>query len=196
MKWCFGLLAMMMCVIQSGGVSTFCEEPEDHVVKDWSDGIRGHWEQVLTSKFIMSTDLIDQSCVNVNVSVEETPIKLIVHEHSIQHGYTNLVVNRTYSLTDPIFLNGQWYFQNKKHLPGYQLRCIKISKPGSNDDKDFVIWTGSDNLSLMVWARNSSYFTSTLLTNVTAFLKNIEYTGKYKTPVMTYNHTTCKHIKE
>ena len=171
---------------------------------EWGSGIGGEWEQYYSSKFITSTLLLDQSCVTVHVDVQKDPLQLNIYQKGIQHHNPNMVVTQNFSFTD-FERDVGWLpwgsgdgpsliFQNKKKGPGYLLRCAqKVNL--FNKQYDFVIWTGLDNLSLLVWVRDASRFKEKWKVSMDNFLEEIAYNTGYKTPVVTFDEGDKRCIK-
>jgi len=161
-----------------------CREPGFSFLNDpaWLAPLKGWWTQVLSSRYVVTTDLIDMNCAGVDVQVNGNT--LTVSRHAIQHGYPWRTVNETYILKDPQWIDGLITFHHGgRYDLGYQLRCLR---------NDLVVWTGTDNMTLLVWTLDADIFQTNLYHDVLAYLRTIDYHGGYKEPVVTFNHTVCK----
>lgn len=190
---CIGVVGILMGIATTG-MGSFCYDADSRTITDWNAQMDGAWEQVLSSRFVVTTDLIDMNCVDVNVSVNTTaPLSILVHRQSTQHGHADMRVNKTYKLTDARFTSGYWFFDNKKHKPGLQLRCIlpETETKNASGRSGLVIWTGEDNLTLMVWARNRTRFEMEWQIPIQKYLTGIDYKNQYKHPIETHNATYC-----
>ena len=198
-----GLLWMMLgsCVgdpqlTREGHKASFCNEPSDRLIRDWETQLTGSWKQVLSSYFLVSTDLVDMNCVDLEIRMaNKVPLAFQINQSSIQHENPALKVHTSYTLKDADLIDGYWVFNNTKHRPGYRLRCAR-TWAGDDDVEeikpfDVAVWTGTDNLSMMVWTRDVGEFYKTHSRNVTAFLKSIDFTGRYKRPIVTYDEKVC-----
>lgn len=189
-----GILLMCMTLCVGAKPSTFCNEPDDHLIKDWRTGLEGSWKQALSSYFLVSTDLVDMDCLDLDVVVKDDPVTIHVHQSSIQHQNPSLKVETSYLLTNASWNNEYWLFNNTKHRPGFWLRCVKTYhkiEKNTTAPLDLAIWTGTDNLSMMVWVRDVDEFNKKYINNVTAYLSMIDFVGRYKQPILTYNESIC-----
>jgi hypothetical protein len=91
-----------------------------------------------------------------------------------------------------IRIDDQHYIKNKNnHLFLRYYDDNKNLRKNTKAPVDLAIWTGTDNLSMMVWTRDIHEFHEKYIKNVTGYLSLINYSDHYKRPIVTYNETLC-----
>lgn len=157
----------------------------------WGDVLGGDWYQVLSSRYVTTTDLIDQNCVRNQVVVGRDPFLVMITRKAIQHRNPLLVSSDVFNLTHPRHTTPYWEFPHAHTKTSFYLRCAERHDPSQTSPGDILIWTSSDNLTMTVWSRDHAYFTTYQRNDVLHYLTEIEYVGPYKTPVDTFTENIC-----
>lgn len=130
----------------------------------------GEWDQVYSNLFVQSSTEIDLKCIKVNLSTTGFNATLISKSASL-HG----TAVQFQSLPEPVL-----QFSDTTWLIGTDMYLVRAGAPASH-----VVLTGTDDITLLVWARNRTAFLDSPTNEyVLEDLVRWNYTDQYKSPIL------------
>lgn len=139
--------------------------------------IDGVWYQALTSRFIITTEQIDQKCVTWVIGSNDT--HAAVNVTSRLHSYYGDENINTYAYTKTISDRNEFILQ-KNNVSGDTDLWIRETTPS------YVFLTGLDNMTFFVLARNMNLFYAQQ-GMILLQLREWDYFDGYKSPVLTFD---------
>ena len=167
--------------------------PRHHLRKqqeqDNFPNITGEWVQTFSNRYVQNTIEIDWDCVMVNI--ENINNTFSITKSASLHGQKNLTIRQTKLYSPSKDSQGRLLLKSKTPssvvVPDLYL---SYNGPFENaQSPEYLIFTGSNDLSLFVFAKNWENFQDNLKFIVLNLIQEIGYTNYYKTPMPSYADT-------
>lgn len=131
--------------------------------------IPSDYVQVYSNYYVQSTTEIDWKCIRVSVTQDQD--RLNVTKNGYLHGIYGSPVKSIMSYN----VTGKNKFKGEK-----ETLVLRV------ENEDYLLWTGTNNLTMYVWAKDYERFMDDHNDDVRDYLKTLNFTGMYKTPVFSF----------
>lgn len=133
--------------------------------------VHKNFVQVYSNYFVQTTSEIDIKCITVNVT--EDKYFMNITKTGLLHG---LEVSPFRSTS---------YF--RIHDDGKYVSDKETLVKRNDDDDNYIIWTGLNNITVYVWAKDFDIFLEKYNQEVLSNLQRLNYTGLYKSPLYSFS---------
>lgn len=157
--------------------------------------LQGEWSQVYNNRYVKETSEIDWDCINVNITdikfLNESKGNLILEKSAIIHHNIDSIYHK--SIDYNIYTNnGELVLHSVQELSVTNpILLMKKFGPIINEQYDYIILIGTDNLSLFILARDIDNFNSKYINEISDILIDMQFIGYYKSPLSSYT-SFCK----
>jgi len=150
----------------------------------------GDWIQIYNNRYVQESSEIDWDCTQVSIQGNQTHV--VIDKHSILHHNFDLPIHKSTDYSIYTY-NGELILNSIQPLSVTNpILVLKNTQPPipSDEPYDYVILTGTDQLTLFVLVRNIDVF-SKYLSDISTAIIDLHYTGYYLSPMSCYDLTLC-----
>jgi len=146
--------------------------------------ITGKWYQLWSNRYVQETSEIDWNCVKLEINYINNLYTF--NKSAIIHNNHNINIKKNITYI--------WSEKDDKFYPyPYQTIVnpiveIKIFGEISNNQYDYLVLTGKDNLSMFTIVRDIDKFNEKYIHQVSNLLFKYNYTGYYKSPLSSFTN--------
>ena len=144
------------------------------------EAFSGDWLQVKTSHYVQTTSEIDWFCTDVNVTkLDNNTVKISISPriHAIYYNHNKIVTT--------------YYIENDNNnivLNSTEPLLLRHTGPIIDDQYDYTILTGYDNVTLFVWARDFGRYYQYYDEEASQLIESWDYNTTYKEPSSVYSN--------
>lgn len=142
----------------------------------------GNWYQLWNNRYVQETNEIDWNCINVHI--HNTHDIFHLEKDAILHNNKNITIKKNYIYK----LNDDKFFPLLLESVINPVLEIKLLGPIYNNQYDYIVLTGADNLTMFTFTRDINIFNEKYLHDVSNALIKFNYTGYYKSPLISYTN--------
>lgn len=148
----------------------------------------GDWIQVYNNRYVQETSEIDWDCTNVSIRGNESILH--IEKHSILHQNFQIPIHKLTDYSIYTF-NGELILHSIQPLSVTNPILVLKTFYASNEQLyDYIILTGTDQLTLFVLVRNLDLF-SKYLNDISNAIIDLHYVGYYLSPKPCYDRSLC-----
>lgn len=136
--------------------------------------IHNDYVQVYSNYYVQSTIEVDWKCIRVGVTRDQENLNVT------KNGYLHGIYG------SPVQSSTSYNITNEKLHSDKDTLVLRV------ENKDYLLLTGTNNLTLYVWAKDYDRFMNNHNTDVQQYLKSINFTGTYKSPKFSFTSTCIR----
>ena len=131
--------------------------------------VHKNYVQVYSNYYVQSTTEVDWKCIRVDATRDKE------HLNVVKNGFLHGVYG------SPVQSMMKYNITNDKFKGEKETLVLRV------ENDEYLLWTGTNNLTMYVWARDYEHFMDNHNKEVIQYLKSLNFTGTYKSPMFSYS---------